>query len=222
MKFTNQEAFEKLKGMLTKEGKKPLRMSEKSLTKQIETLLPLLATEETELDDFVGKVLPSLEVMNSNAEFDKSESYKEVKKEFEEKYGNPNPKPNEPKQNDGVNTALEQRLAALEAELANTKREKALGDVRTRISNGLIEKGVKDKEWIAALMSEVSVTEDIDVDAKVDSLLKFYNKTRASVDFDVTPSGSGSNQVGDKQTLDFFGDIKKEREAQAEKEKGII
>lgn len=217
MKFTNEEAFEKLKGMLTNNGKKPLRMSEKSVERQIEILLPMLADEETELDDFASKLLPSLEVMNSNAEYDNSNNYKKLKKELEEQLKD---KPNEP---DDKQNALEQRLALLEAELNAAKKEKALGDVRSRISSGLLSKGVKDKEWIEALMSEITVSEDTDVEAKVDSLVKFYNKGRASVEYDMTPDGSAApSKLVDKQTEDFFADIKKDREAQAQREKSMI
>lgn len=223
MKFTNEEAFEKLKGMLTNNDKKPLRMSEKSVERQIEILLPMLADEETELDDFASKLLPSLEVMNSNAEYDNSNNYKKLKKELEEQLKdkpNPKGKTNEP---DDKQNALEQRLALLEAELNAAKKEKALGDVRSRISSGLLSKGVKDKEWIEALMSEITISEDTDVEAKVDSLVKFYNKGRASVDYDITPDSSAApSKLVDKQTEDFFADIKKDREAQAQREKSMI
>ena len=64
MKFTKEQAFEKLKAILTNSGKKPLRMSEQSINKQLETLMPLIASEETELDDFVEKVKPTFETMN--------------------------------------------------------------------------------------------------------------------------------------------------------------
>lgn len=225
MKFSNEEAFEKLKGMLTNDGKKPLRMSEISLKKQIETLLPLLAADETELVDFATKVIPSLEVMNSNAEFDNSSNYKKLKEEFEKKFGNETKKTEE--NNNGgkkdENTALIERLAAIEAQLAEAKKEKSLGEIRSRISNGLTSKGVKSKEWIDAIMSEISVSEETDVDAKVDSLLKLYNKSKADVDYDVTPSGSGSSSgSGNKAFDNFLDEFKKDREAEIERTKQMI
>ena len=67
MKFTKEEAFEKLKGLLTNNGKKDLQMSERSINEQLEVLMPLIANDEMELDDFIVKVKTSFEVMNSNA-----------------------------------------------------------------------------------------------------------------------------------------------------------
>lgn len=72
MKFTKEQAFEKLKAILTNDGKKTLRMSEKSINAQLDTLMPLIASDETELDDFVEKVKPTFETMNGNAEKDQS------------------------------------------------------------------------------------------------------------------------------------------------------
>ena len=48
MKFTKEQAFEKLKGFLTESGKKPLRMTELSLNRQLDTLMPILTNDETD------------------------------------------------------------------------------------------------------------------------------------------------------------------------------
>ena len=81
MKFTKEQAFENLKGFLTNNGKKTLRMSEKSINKQLETLMPLVANDEMELADFVEKVKPTFETMNSNAEKDNSDFVKQWEKD---------------------------------------------------------------------------------------------------------------------------------------------
>ena len=77
MKFTKKEACEKLTALLTNGGKKPLRMSAKTLESHVETLMTLLDNDELELDDFVNKVKPMLESTNSNVEHDVSRGIKD-------------------------------------------------------------------------------------------------------------------------------------------------
>ena len=102
MKFTKEEAFEKLKGILTNNGKKTLRMSEKSIEKQLENLMPLVANEEMELSDFVEKVKNTFSVMNSNAEKDNADFVKEWEKNHP---ASEHPK-DEPKKDDEPSDAM--------------------------------------------------------------------------------------------------------------------
>ena len=74
MKFTKEQAFEILRSNLTNGGKKTLRMSEKSINAQLDTLIPLVANDDMELNDFIEKVKPTFATMNSNAEIDNSEN----------------------------------------------------------------------------------------------------------------------------------------------------
>ena len=60
MKFTKEEAFEKIKGLLTNNGKKDLQMSERSVNEQLEVLMPWIANEEKECTDFIRKVKEKL------------------------------------------------------------------------------------------------------------------------------------------------------------------
>ena len=48
MKFTKEQAFEILRSNLTNGGKKTLRMSEKSINAQLDTLIPLVANANHE------------------------------------------------------------------------------------------------------------------------------------------------------------------------------
>ena len=52
MKFTNEDAYKKLVAKLTANGEK-LNLSQRSINEQIEALLPLVANDEMELEDFV-------------------------------------------------------------------------------------------------------------------------------------------------------------------------
>ena len=72
MKFTQSEAFKKIKGILTKGGK-DLQMSERSIMEQIDSLTALIANDDMELDDFVAKVENTFKTMNGNAKKDYSD-----------------------------------------------------------------------------------------------------------------------------------------------------
>lgn len=132
MKFTKEQAFEKLKGILTNEGKKPLRMSEKSINAQLDTLMPLIAGDETELDDFIAKVKPTFETMNGNAEHDYSAFVDDWKKQHPDTPTPPTPPtPPAPQPNPD-----EDKLKALQDEIdalkkRNADQDKALRDRQT-------------------------------------------------------------------------------------------
>lgn len=178
MKFTKEEAFESLKGILTNNGKKTLRMSEKSINKQLESLMPLIANEEMELKDFVDKVKDTFSVMNSNAEKDNSDFVKQWEKDHPQV--NPEPqKPNEPKEDDAMAKMLK-RLEELESREAARDKEAKMSQKKKDLLKAMKEKGIKDEQWSKDLVAEISLTEDFDVEAKADSYLKLYNKSQAA------------------------------------------
>ncbi len=64
---------------------------------------------------------------------------------------------------------------------------------------------MKDKEWINAFLDEVSLDgEGFDVDAKVESYVKMYNKSLAIVDPDITPVDAGKGKREDKELSDVI------------------
>lgn len=193
MKFTKEEAFEKLKGLLTNNGKKDLQMSERSVNEQLEVLMPLIANAEMELDDFIGKVKTSFEVMNSNAKKDNSDFIKEWEKNHPvtEPPKNDPPKNNEP--NDAM-AALLKRIDELEKKNAERDKEAILAQKRKDLLKAMKDKGIKDENWSKSFIEEISITEDFDVDAKADAYLKIYNKSQAGQTGNgSTPFGSSSN-----------------------------
>ena len=178
MKFTKEEAFESLKGILTNNGKKTLRMSEKSINRQLESLMPLIANEEMELKDFVDKVKDTFSVMNSNAEKDNSDFVKQWEKDHPQV--NPEPqKPNEPQPDDAMAKMLK-RLEELESREAARDKEAKMSQKKKDLLKAMKEKGIKDEQWSKDLVAEISLTEDFDVEAKADSYLKLYNKSQAA------------------------------------------
>ena len=225
MKFTKEEAFEKLKGLLTNNGKKDLQMSERSINEQLEVLMPLIANDEMELDDFIGKVEASFEVMNSNAKKDNSDFVKEWEKNHPvaEPPKNDPPKNNEP--SDAMD-ALLKRIDELEKKNAERDKEVILAQKRKDLLKAMKDKGIKDENWSKSFIEEISITEDFDVDAKADAYLKIYNKSQAGQTGNgSTPFGSSSNG-GDPNRKDPLAAARaiieqrnKEREGLLNKEK---
>ena len=210
MKFTKEEAFESLKSALTNNGRKTLRMSEKSLRSQLETLMPLLADDEMELDSFLEKVKPSFEVMNSNAEHDRSTFIK--KWNDEHKKDDDDDKDGDKKDDDNGTQALMEKIAAMQKRLDDADKVKKDADTRNTFISKVKEKGVKDSEWVKDYVSELTIGEGFDVDARVDACVKLYNKTKASGGSgDTTPDRSGGDgDNGDKyvaNTISAAGQI---------------
>lgn len=221
MKFTKEQAFEILRSFLTNGGKKTLRMSEKSMNAQLDTLIPLVANDEMELNDFVEKVKPTFTTMNSNAEKDNSDFIKQWEKDHPSPNPDPNPNPNpNPKPNDTDPTmkALLDRLEKLEKENNEVKAQREIADKRSELVAKMKKKGITDTEWINSFLSEVSITADIDVDAKAESFLKIYNKTLAGGD-PPTPRQPNAPQPNDnplKAASDFAKAQREAREKLAE------
>lgn len=201
MKFTKEEAYKELVEKMTAKGEK-LNLSERSINEQLETLIALVVSEETELNDFVEKTLPLFKTADSNVRNDVSVGINKYKEE------NPIPKPtSEPTikpTTDIVDKELLNRLEAMEQELAESKREKQVANVRKEIVSKLKEKGVKNNEWAEALVSEITITENFDVDAKVNSYLNLYNKLQSSIGAGATPQ-STEGKVSEKRIDDVIG-----------------
>ena len=221
MKFTKEEAFESLKGILTNNGKKTLRMSEKSINRQLESLMPLIANEEMELKDFVDKVKDTFSVMNSNAEKDNSDFVKQWEKDHPQVKPEP-PKADEPKKGDDAMAKMLKRLEELENREAERDKEAKMSQKKKDLLKAMKEKGIKDEQWSKDLVAEISLTEDFDVEAKADSYLKLYNKSQAASagDNGATPAGT-SNSGGNKEAH-RFDYLKKDFEREQERSKNVI
>ena len=77
-KFTKEQALEELKKQIPGKGEK-LNLSERSISEQLETLMPLLTTDDTELSDFINKVLPIFKTADANVRNDVSVGIKDYK-----------------------------------------------------------------------------------------------------------------------------------------------
>lgn len=196
MKFTREQANKELVAKMTANGEK-LSVSDRTINEHLDTLMPLMG-EEMELQDFVEKCLPLFKSTDANVRNDVSVGIREYKA------ANPVVEPQKTSQGPTVQRSGEyadllKRIEELENEKARASKEKKVGTIKEEIVSKLKSKGVKDDEWINALLSEVTVTEDFQVDAKVESYLGLYNKQNAMIDpiqTPVIPKG-GKNQLLD-------------------------
>lgn len=220
MKFTKEQAFEKLKGILTENGKKPLRMTEISINRQLDALMPILASEETELDDFVEKSKESFSTMNSNAEYDNSKFAKSFEQEFKEKWEKEHqttPPITPPTNGEGSENELmkqmQEEIRQLKEDNAKSKAEKEITGKRSELVSKLKEKKIEDEKWIDAYIKKLPINADTDVETEANDALAFYNISNSHVGSGVTPQGGGSSASVDENE---FSRIKKERESRIE------
>lgn len=215
MKFTKEDAYKDLVGKMTANGEK-LNLSDRSINEQLETLIGIVASDETELSDFVEKTLPFFKTANANVRNDVSAGINKYKEENPVVKKADDKKDPEPAKVDVPDTksALELRMEALEKQLADAKKEKQLVDIKANVIAKMKEKGVKDKEWVNTLLSEVSITDDFDVDTKVESYLNLYNKSKAQVEPNISPDTAGGGN-GDKYMKDVIKQASEKQKSQA-------
>lgn len=216
MKFTKEQAVEKLNQMLTNGGKKPLRMSTKTLNEHAENLMELVADEEMELDDFVAKVKPMLENVNSNMEKDRSDFIKEYEKAH--------PAPQEPatqepagKDGDPNKVTIESLQKQLDDIVAQQKKDlerAAIESKRAEIRKYLADNNVKDEDWIDSILTIANIGEDDDAEEKGKTYLNLYNKSKAGSE-PITPfSPKPGGGADPKDAFSELIELRKAREGQ--------
>lgn len=193
MKFTKEQAFEKLKGELTKGGKTP-RLSDRSINDYVENLMEVEAeNEELELDAFVSRYKKSLISMNGNVEHDVSTSVNDFKTNWEKDHPAQQQQQQQQQQVDDPNKAILDRLKALEDENARIKSEQTMSQKRADLKSKMKEKGIDNDEWTEGILSQIAITPELDIEAKAGELLAFYNKVMSNIPRQtVTPGTPGS------------------------------
>lgn len=182
MKFTKEDAYKDLVAKMTSNGEK-LNLSERSFNEQLEQLMPLIATEETELSDFIEKCLPFFNTANANVRNDISVGINEYKKN--------NPPKTTVVTDPNVDDTWKERFEQMEKKFADAEAKERVSNVKKQLLAKMQEKGVKNKEWAEALISEVTITDDFDVDSKAESYLAIYNKMQSTVRSTRSPEGAG-------------------------------
>lgn len=190
MKFTKEDARKELMSKIPNKGQ-TLQLSERSINEMLETLMPLVANDETELSDFVDKVLPTFKTADGNVRHEVSAGINKYKEE------NPIVKPTQtqtpPKvEEDEATKALREQLEAMQKRLDAADKDKKMADTRKDFISKVKEKGVKDADWVNTYVSELTIGDDFDIEAKVDTCVKLYNKGKAATGKGTkSPEGAG-------------------------------
>ncbi len=211
MKFTQTDAVKKISGILTRGGKDQ-QLSDRTIAENIDSLMKALVNDETELDDFIKTVEPMFKTWQANAKKDNSDFVSKWKEEHPESEPPKDPEPPTPVENPEMK-ALIDRIAALEADKAASEKRNIIAQKRKEVEAKLKEKGVKDDAWMSDFLSEVNITEDLDVDAKSDLWVKLYNKSKASGGSPVPPVNPQGGSGGELDSLKLASEMaKRERE----------
>ena len=194
MKFTKEDARKELMSKIPNKGQ-TLQLSERSINEMLDTLMPLVANDETELSDFVDKVLPTFKTADGNVRHEVSAGINKYKEE------NPIVKPTQtqtpPKvEEDEATKALREQIEAMQKRLDAADKDKKMADTRKDFISKVKEKGVKDADWVNTYVSELTIGDDFDIEAKVDTCVKLYNKGKAATGKG-TKSPEGAGGAGD-------------------------
>lgn len=217
-----EDACKELTAKMTANGEK-LNISPRTMQETIENLLPALATEETDLSDFVSRVLPIIKTVDNNARKDKSDfvnsqkgeldALKEQIKKLEEAKGK-----KEPPKEDDPNKDLREKLAAMEARFAAQDKEKDMADKRKQLAAKLKET-IKNDKWLEKEVSRYPIGENFDLEDAKNDITETYNLIAGAIDPNFTPGGSGKHTASGVPAFDNF---KKGLEAEKEKKKNRI
>lgn len=216
MKFTKEEAYKDLVAKLTAKGEK-LNLSERSINEHLETLMPLFTDEETEMSDFIAKVLPVFKTSDANIRNDISAGIADFKKTYKTEEKKEEVKSEEKKaEADDAYAKLLKRLDDLENESKANKARETVNGLKQSFIAKVKEKGVKDDEWLNFYLETAVIDENFDVDAKAETCLKFYNKSKAGIKPDVTPE-RGGGKSDDK----YLNDVIAAASALAKADRGV-
>ena len=197
MKFTKEQVVQEMNKRFAKD--KDIDLG-RTISECVDNALKMVGENDSlELDSFCDMVQPLISTAVGLSRFHAKKETEPLQHTIEElkkggKDGSQQVEEPTNNANSDDNNALKEvleRLKKLEEENASMKRVKAIGDKRKEIASKVAELGVKDEKWINAILSEVNITEDMDVEQKSKDYVELYNKFHASIGEDVTPKSSG-------------------------------
>lgn len=210
--ITKEEARKELVSRLTAKGE-TLNVSDRTIDEQLEALIPLVATEDMVVSDFVDKVVGIVKTTDSNVRDGKSKVAKEQLDEINrlktelESLKTP-PASGKPVDEDPVM----KKLAELEAKIANSERDKNISEIKKQLASEL-KKTVKNDKWIEKELSRLNIGDDFKLEDGVKDIIETYNLAVSYIDSGTTPMGTGAPSTSfDKE----FEDVKKLREKEIE------
>jgi len=198
MKFTKEQAIESITSKFADKAKgiDLKRTIEEAVSNCMEMVGE---NSEMELDAFVGFVEKNVSSALGFAKHLKktaTESMQEQLAELQRKLdGKEPPKTDDDdktiKTDDPALKAMQDEIAEMKKKLAAKDAEEAVTEKRKQLVAKMGE-SIKDKDWIEAYLSEISITAETDVEAKAKDYVAFYNKTHAKGG-KVTPQSTGSD-----------------------------
>lgn len=209
--------LEKIKGHLTKNGKKK-SISDRSIKELLDSKLKrfLKKYEDKKEDDdidekeFLDAYLDDFVVSDSNIRNDIAEGIKESKKD-----NNKSPKDDNNKPLKG-DDALAQRIDALEKQ--SKEREEYIKGIekktkteakKQQIIDELKTSKIEDKEFLDFFFDDREISEDTDVDAQVVKAVNAYNRFKASPPTKVeTPDKSTDDDNSSISDEDYIKRVK--------------
>lgn len=200
MKFTKQEAREKITELFSKKVEK-IDEWERTIKENVETLCDLLGEDsEIELDAFADKAVKMLETQkghinkaNSNVAADLNKQIDELKKRVEKQEKGGAKKKDEKGGEEEPNNELEERLKRLEDELAAERSKKTISQKADELAAEIKKKGVKNDKWIKSMLAKAKIDENTDIEKEADSYLEMYNEFFSEIpEGNATPGATGS------------------------------
>ena len=198
MKFTKEQAIEALKAKVPAKDKE-LDL-ERTITEAVDNCLAFVGEEsEMELNDFVEKAWKSVKSSIGFAHNENSKVAQKLKDQIAELQrkidGKEPPKTDDDdksiKTDDPTLKAMLDKMSALEQKLAAKDAEATIAEKRQQLIAKMGE-SIKDKDWIEAYLSEISITAETDVEAKAKDYVAFYNKTHTKGG-KITPKPAGDD-----------------------------
>lgn len=185
MTFTKEQAVERITAKFAKlnDGDKGIDLT-RTISEAVSNGLDMLGEDsKIELDAFVGFIEKNVSSALGLARHERSKFSSDLQSQIDElqkqlKGNEPKPDKKDTEPSDPAMQKMLEKVEELELKLKTREEEESVAKKR----NQLVEKmgeSIKDKEWIDAFLSEVSVGNDTDVEAKAKDYVAFYNKTRA-------------------------------------------
>ena len=217
MKFTKENAIKGLEAKL--QGKaKGLDLS-RTINEHVSNMLELVGDDENlELEKFVSAVektiYTSLGLVHSevsSASKIRDAQIEELKKKIQQQNAPAEPPaPKEP-ENQELKTILE-RLKTLENERSEETKKMKISEKRNALVEKIKEDGVKNADWVSDIVSNVSVTEDTDVEAESKKYVEMYNKYFSKTPANISPEGTHTDESSEKNpVLDRVRELQKQR-----------
>lgn len=214
--FTREEAIKALEAKIPTKDKE-LDLG-RTISEAVDNSIELIGEDsEMELNDFVEKVFKQVKTSIGLTHSENSKVATKMQSQIDElqkKVNGKNQQTDDGKgdKDDPKFKSLQDELDTIKKRFADEDRQKSIAEKRSAIINKMAE-SIPDKDWINDYMSQITVTEDTDVDAKAKDYVAFYNKTQANVvKRSTTPRKTGEGDDLDsnvKNTVKEAAQIKK-------------